>query len=215
MALDKKTVLDAVQKALAEGKGKRKFTQSVDLAINFNDVDFKKAENRFNISVVMPTAPKQVKVAVFADGQLASDAKKAGAELVISGAEIADYAADKKKQKELVKYATLAAPQLMAVVGKQLGQVLATRGALPKPIPPNADLRSFVESTRRTVTLKPKGKFLPCVHCIVGSEALDANAIADNVMAILEALLKQFNEQQIKNVFIKTTMGKPVKITSR
>ncbi len=211
--MDKKSVLEAVQKALVEGKGKRKFTQSVDLAINFNDVDFKKAENRFNISVTLPNAPKQIKVAVFADGQLALDAKKAGADLVISGAEIADYAADKKKQKEIVKNATLAAPQRMPLFAKQLGQPPATRGALPKPIPPNADLHALIEATRRTITLKPKGKFLPCVHCIVGTEMMDANAIADNITAILEALLKQFNEQQLKNVFIKTTMGKPIKIT--
>jgi len=215
MAFDKKTVLSAVEKVLVENKGKRKFTQSVDLAVNFKDVDFKKAENRFNISIVLPTAPKQVKIAVFADGQLALDAKKAGADLVISGAEIPDYATDKKKQKELANYATLATPQLMTVVGKQLGQVLATRGILPKPIPPNADLHSLIESTRRAVTLKPKGKFLPCIHCIVGNETMNANTITDNIMTILETLLKQFTEQQIKNIVIKTTMGKPVKINPR
>ena len=49
MALDKKTVAEAVAIALADGKGKRKFTQSVDLAINFRDVDFKKPENKLNI----------------------------------------------------------------------------------------------------------------------------------------------------------------------
>lgn len=212
MVFEEKNVLEAVEAALAEGKGKRKFTQSIDLAINFRGVDFKKPEDRLNVEVVLPHAPKKIGVAVFADGALALEAKKAGADLVVSSAEISDYASDKAKQKQLLEFASLATPQLMAVVGKQLGQVLATKGRLPKPVMPGANLSELVEKTRRTVVLKSKGKYLPCVHCIVGKESLSAQEIADNVLAVVEAVSKAVGEPRVKSVFVKTTMGKPVKI---
>lgn len=209
---EKKQIEAAVEKALAEGKGKRKFVQSVDLAINFKDLDFKKAENRLNVDVVLPRAPKPVKITVFADGQLALDARKADAEFIVAGAEIPSYATNKTKQKELLDCATLASPQLMAVVGKSLGQILAVKGRLPKPILPNSNLTELFDKTRRTVTLKSKGKFLPCVHCIIGTETMPAPQIAENITEVLEALEKKVADSQIKSVFVKTTMGKPVKI---
>ncbi|NYZ74762.1 50S ribosomal protein L1, partial [Candidatus Micrarchaeota archaeon] len=86
MALDKKSIDKAVEQALAN-KSERKFTQSVDIAINFRDLDFKKPENRVNVDVVLPHAAKQVKVAVFAEGQLAVDAKKV-ADAVFGSADI-------------------------------------------------------------------------------------------------------------------------------
>ncbi|MFH1443209.1 MAG: 50S ribosomal protein L1, partial [Candidatus Micrarchaeota archaeon] len=100
--MERKQLIAAIEEILKE-KGKRKFVQSIDLAVNLRDVDFKKPENRVNVDVVLPYAPRESKVAVFADGQMAVDAKKI-VDLVISGEEISTYATDKKKQKELLKY---------------------------------------------------------------------------------------------------------------
>ncbi|HIH19643.1 TPA: 50S ribosomal protein L1 [Candidatus Micrarchaeota archaeon] len=211
MQFERKNVEKAVADALAQ-KGERKFTQSIDLAINFKDIDFKKAENRLNLEIALPYAPRQMQVAVFADGQLGVEAKKAGAEEIITSAEIDVIAKDKKRQKELLQYALLAAPQLMVTIGKALGQLLGTKGKLPKPIPPNAPLATLISTARRTIIVKSKGKFLPSVHCTVAKENTPADQITENVLAVLEAVEKKVSEQNIKNVFVKTTMGKPVKI---
>lgn len=208
---DKKIVEKAVATAL-EDKGKRKFSQSVDLAINFKDVDFKKAENRISLDIALPFAPKKMAIAVFADGQMSTDAKAAGADSVFSGADIASFAGDKKKQKELLNYAILAAPQLMVQIGKSLGQVLGAKGKLPKPILPNANLKDLFDRTRRTIMLKTKGKYLPSLHCIVGSESQSNEQLVENVIAVLDAVEKKTGEASIKTVFVKMTMGKPVKI---
>ena len=211
MPFDKKNVEKAVSEALAQ-KTDKKFVQSVDLAINFRDIDFKKAENRLNVEVILPFEPKPTPVAVFADGQLGLDAKKAGAELVIPSAEIELVAKDKKKQKEILGYALLAAPALMIAIGKALGQLLGTKGKLPKPIPPNASLATLISNSKKLIVVKSKGKFLPSVHCLVGKENAPPNHIVENIVAILEAVEKKVSEQNIKTVFVKTTMGKPVKI---
>lgn len=210
--MDKKKVTTAVQEALAQ-KGERKFRQSVDLAINFKDVDFKKAENRVSLDVILPHQPRDMKVAVFADPQLQAMARQT-ADLVIMPDEIPSYAQDKKKQKDLLNYAFLASPSLMAVVGKQLGQVLGARGKLPKPIPPNANLASLVDSSKRSITLKTKGKYLPVLHCIIGNEKMTPDDLAENVIAILDAVEKKVPGTQYKSVLVKTTMGKPARISA-
>ncbi|HII38765.1 TPA: 50S ribosomal protein L1 [Candidatus Micrarchaeota archaeon] len=210
MAFDKKSVEKAVEQALAQ-KSERKFTQSVDLAINFKELDFKKPENRVNTDIALPNAARQVKVAVFADGQLALDAKNV-ADAVFGAADITAFASDKKKQAELLKYSLLAAPQFMAVIGKQLGQVLGTKGKLPTPILPGINLAELVKKTRASITLKVKGKMLPCLHCIVGRENMPKEQIVENVMAVLEVVIKKVSEPRVASAYVKTTMGKPVKV---
>ncbi|HLD62584.1 MAG TPA: hypothetical protein VI875_01825 [Candidatus Norongarragalinales archaeon] len=209
--LDKKNVERALADALAQ-KGEKKFVQSVDLAINFQDVDFKKQEGRINLEVVLPFEPKPTRVCVFADGQVGLDAKKAGADLVVSSAEIDSYAKDKKKLTELLNYSLLAVPQLMVPVGKALGKTLGAKGKTPKPMPPNANMASLISNSRRTMVLKAKGKFLPCVHCLVGKENMDKAQIVENILAIIAAMERQGFDKNVKSVFIKTTMGKPVKL---
>jgi large subunit ribosomal protein L1 len=211
LALDRKSVQKAVQTALSESKGKRKFKQSVDLAINFKDVDFKKPENRLNLDIPLPHAPKNAKIAIFADGQLAVDAKK-HADHVYSGADIASIAQDPKKQAELLQYNLLAQPQLMAQIGKSLGQFLGAKGKLPKPIMPATPLANLVDATKRTISIRTKGKYLPSVHCIIGKEDMTEDQLVENILTILENVERKIPEPNIGAVYVKTTMGKPARV---
>ncbi len=215
MVLDKKAVAEAVALALADGKGKRKFTQSVDLAFNFRDVDFKKPENKLNLDVVLPYPPKAVKIAVFADGIVANEVQKAGADLIIPSSEIASYANEKPKQAKLAGYFILSEPKLMAQVGKALGQFLAAHNRNARPIPPGTNLKDLFERSRRTITLRSKGKLLPCVHCPVGNENMPVEQITENAFAVVEAVLKKIVDSKIKSVYVKTTMGKPARVGAK
>jgi large subunit ribosomal protein L1 len=207
--MDKAQIKSAFARAL-DAKGSRKFTQTVDLGINFKGLDFTKQENRLNLDVALPKGiGKQVKIAVFADGQMALDAKNGGADLVIAGSEIPEIAGDQKRIKELLAYEFLAAPNLMAVVGKNLGQVLGTRGKLPKPIM-GGSIADLISKARSTVRIKSKGKFLPVIHVRVGTEKMTADELADNAEAVLEKVKAKTGEHTIKNVFVKLTMGAPV-----
>lgn len=211
MAFDKNSIGKAVHAALEAGRGKRKFTQSVDIAVNFGAVDFSKPENRINVEVPMPFVCRKQKVAVFADGQTVTEAK-AVADLVITGSEVASYASDKAKQAVLLEHATLATSQLMATVGKALGPVLSKRNRLPKPILPNSNLKDLVDRARRGVTVRSKGKNLPVVHCIVGKEDMPEEHIVENILAVLEAIFRKISESQVSSVFVKTTMGPAFKV---
>ncbi len=208
MNIDKKAITEAVSKALSE-KSERKFNQSVDLSINFLDLDLKKPENRVNVDVALPNLPKGRKVAIFADGEVAFAAQKV-ADQVISGKDIEPLAKEKKRKKELLKYRLLAQPALMTTIGKHLGQFLSPRGLLPKPLPPNADLKDNVERVRKSVTVRTKN--LPVAHCLVGNEKMTVDEIVENILTVLEAVEKKVTSAKIKNVVVKTTMGKPVSV---
>jgi large subunit ribosomal protein L1 len=102
----------------------------------------------------------------------------------------------------------------MAVVGKALGQVLGSKGKLPKPIMPNANLADMVEKAKRAVTLRTKGKYLPVVHCIVGNEEMAEKQVAENAVAVIDAVKHKVSEGKIKSIYVKTTMGKPVAVAA-
>ncbi|MFH1443615.1 MAG: 50S ribosomal protein L1, partial [Candidatus Micrarchaeota archaeon] len=112
----------------------------------------------------------------------------------------------------LLKYTLLSSPQLMTTIGKALGQLLGAKGKLPKPIPPNANLKELATRTSKTINIKTKGKYLPVLHCIIGKESMTSEQIAENVLTVLEALRKKLEDTQIDALYIKLTMGKPYKI---
>lgn len=210
--MDKKQLATAIQKALEE-KGKRKFTQSVELIINTRGVDFSKPENRINIDIPLPRGKggKELKVAVIGDEATSVEAKKAGADLIILPNEIESYK-EPKKLKELARYYTLLAqPNQMAAVAKALGQVLGKKGKLPKPLLGN--IAQLVDTAKRSVRVTTKGKYLPVLQAFIGTENMDVDALAENAEAVYDAVKNKIGgDGNIKSVYVKLTMGKPVKV---
>jgi large subunit ribosomal protein L1 len=208
--MDKKKLTDAVGKAF-EGKGKRKFKQSVELIVNFRGVDFTKSENRLNIDISLPGGKggKEPKIAVIAEEAIGAQAKTAGADLIIPPADLATWAG-KEKQKEILEYSLLSQPNLMGQVAKNLGQFLGPRGKLPRPIIGN--VRELIENAKKSVRIASKGKFLPVAQCFVGTEEMKPEQIADNINSVYEAIVAKVSEGNIKSVFVKLSMGKPVRV---
>lgn len=204
-------IKEAIEKAL-EDKGKRKFTQSFEMIINFTRVDFSKQERRVDLAIQLPKGRgKAVRVAVFADTQGALDARNAGADLVIASDEIPAVASDKKKAIKLAnEFTFIAEPKLMALVGKHMGQVLGIRGKLPKPVV-GKTMKQAVEEARKIVSLKTKGKYLPTLQCAIGTEAMTSDDLLENANAVLSALYQKVQKQNIKSVFFKLSMGVPVR----
>jgi large subunit ribosomal protein L1 len=205
-------LMDAL-KACLEEKGKRKFTQSVEFVMNFSGVDFSRQDSRMNLSVALPNGTgKDVKLAVFAEGQLAMDAKKAGADIVISGDEIPELAKDRPKLKKMMKdHVFFAQPSLMMQVGKNLGQVMGTRDKLPKPIVGGA-LEKLADVEKRAVKLKSKGKYLPVASCLVGNENMEVGKLAENITHVYESVSNAVGKQNLKSAYVKLTMGKAVRV---
>ena len=204
-----------VQKAIEEalsGKGKRKFTQTAEAVFNFRNYDVSKPENRINLDIILPRGKgRKQEVCVFADGQIALDAKNAGVAEIYDNAGIQKLAGDKKRVKEMAeRFEFLASPNMMMVVSKHLGQVLGGRGKLPRPIAGNtAEAIKMAQSRVRVVS---KGKYLPTVQCAIGTEEMNAVDLVENFEAVYEKVKGKVSEPCISSCYVKLTMGPAVKI---
>lgn len=210
------TIVKAVETAIAKSKEKeRKFTQSVDLAINLKNIDLSVPKNRIEEDIPLPNGrgSKTVKVALFAGADLAARAKES-ADLIITPEQINDYAGNKKAFKKLVNdtHYFLAEAPLMPTIGKTLGIVLGPRGKMPRPVPPTADPTNIINSLKTQVRLRSKDK--KTFHTIVGTDDMGADKVAENIEVVLkrlEAKLEQ-GKNNIGSIWVKTTMGPAQKV---
>jgi large subunit ribosomal protein L1 len=212
--MNKNNIIKALEQ-LQQYKGKRKFLQSVDLIINFKGINFSKPENRINLDIILPKGrgkEKENKVVVFADGQMALDAKKLGADEVFGKDDIEKLKNNKKKLKELAKkHEFLAVPQLMVDIGKNLGQVLSVRGKLPRPIV--GSLEQAIKQARNKIRIINKGKYLPTIQCLVGHENMPLEDIAENIENVYEKIKEKVGGSHfISSVYVKLTMSPAIKI---
>lgn len=207
-----KETLDKLSAFIQENKGKRKFNQSVELAINFMGIDMGKQDNRLNLEIKMPNPKgKQHAVIVFADDKsIASRAQASGAK-VIPGSELQSITNDKVKLNELLQSELLAQPSLMPQIARALGQFLGPRNKMPRPMM-GTDITKAVEDTAKSVYIRNKGKYLPTVHCMVATENMDVNAIAANIDEVVNTVVKKVGKDHIRSVYAKLTMSKPLKI---
>ena len=200
------TILENVKKA-RESK-KRNFNQIFDLIVNLKEIDLKKTENKIDEHFILPKGTgKEASITIFSDS-----AKKVEGCKIIKGTEIEGLAKKKKGLKKVIRETDffLSEPKLMPVVGKHLGKFLAPRGMMPKPVA--GDISKIIEGTKRSIKIKLDKQ--PIIHTIVGSEKMDDKDIEENIKALLAYLGKKLprGKNNIKSVYLKTTMGHPVKI---
>ena len=214
MPLDKKTIVDAVKQA-KEKSGGKKFNQTVDLILNIQEIDMKAPEGKIQEVVELPHATgKPNKVCVVASGELAMKARHANADKVIERGDLDALAGKKKDLRKLASEYDVFVSEapLMSLVGRTLGPVLGPRGKMPIPVPPTADVVALLEKHRNTVVLRMRNQ--PLIQVSVGSESMSEDDLFDNVQAVLRVLDGKLKRglKNVKNVYIKTAMGVPVKI---
>jgi large subunit ribosomal protein L1 len=211
--LAEKKTIKVVKEALESSKP-RKFTESVDMAVNLRDIDLSIPKNRVDDEILLPKGRgKAVKIAVFGSGELAVKAKNV-ADLVITPEEIDDLADDKKQAKKMANEHVffIAEAPLMPTIGKKLGVVLGPRGKMPKPIPPSADPAPLINNLRKTVRIRSKDR--RTFHAPIGTRDMSPEDLAENVDVIMKRLVGKLirGKLNIQSVYIKTTMGKAVRL---
>jgi large subunit ribosomal protein L1 len=201
------------EKYLGENKGKRKFEQSVELAINFRGLDFSKPNNRLNLDILLPNGKgKTNKIALFTTERALIEKAAANDIVVLDGNSLAAMANDKEKLAELLKYILVAQPSLMPMIAKYLGPFLGPRNRMPKPLPASMDLAKMSSEIGKSILIRNKGKFLPTVHCVVGSEKMESRKIFDNIKEVVNGITKKTGANHIRSAYVKLTMSKPLKL---
>ncbi|MHA2178886.1 MAG: 50S ribosomal protein L1 [Candidatus Thorarchaeota archaeon] len=218
MSYSIETIEAAIADARAQGKKRKiKFKESFDLAVNFRkkELDVTKPENRINQEFVLPNALyPPPKICAFGDGEFAENATAAGAERVIPKDDIPKIGEEKKERKSLAKSYEffIAAVDAMPLIGRYLGQTLGSRGKMPRPFPPQADLSAIISQYHRTVRIKMRNT--PTFHVKVGHIQMSDREIADNVNAVLNFVESKGFSERVSSVKVKTTMGPAVELSN-
>jgi large subunit ribosomal protein L1 len=209
---------EKIKKALDELKTqpKRKFSQTYDLIVNLKNFEIKKHPIDFFVNLPYSSG-KKIKVAAFVGPQMEDEAEKT-VDLVIKEADFSKYADKKMAKKLAVDYDYfIAQANLMPKIAQTFGKVLGIRGKMPNPklgcvVPPNTNLAPLVEKLSKAVRLvAKKGMNL---QSMVGKEDQTDDEVIENILAVYNSIIKNVpNEMQnVKNVLLKLTMGKPVKV---
>lgn len=191
---------------LVKELAKCKFTESVDVSVNLG-VDPRKSDQVVRGATVLPNGTgKTVRVAVFAQGDQADAAKKAGADIV--GFE---DLAEKIKGGELDFDTAIATPDAMKVVGK-LGQILGPRGLMPNPKVGTVtkDVATAVKNAKAGQVRYRTDK-AGTIHCPIGTVTFDVHALHENLSALLADLIKgkpaAAKGIYMKKLTVSSTMG--------
>ena len=212
---------EELQAALAKAKDisyKRNFKQSFDLIINLKGLDPKKPEHQVDLFITLPhSRGKKAKVCALVGPELAEQAKGIFDSVILS-----DSFGTYKDKKEIKKLANscdffIAQVNIMPKVATAFGRVFGPRGKMPNPksggvVPPNANLKPLYEKFQRTVRVTTKNA--PLMQCGIGTEDMNLNEVTENALSVYNTVLHALpNEKHnIKDIHIKLTMGKPVKI---
>lgn len=196
---------------LVKGNAKAKFDETIEVALNLG-VDPRHADQMVRGVVLLPNGTgKTLRVAVFAKGPKADEAKAAGADVV--GAD--DLAAQVTEGK--IEFdRCIATPDMMGVVGR-LGKVLGPRGLMPNPKlgTVTMDVAAAVKAAKGgQVEFRVEKAGL--IHAGVGKASFTEDALEQNVKALVDAVMKAkptgAKGTYLKKVSVSSTMGPGVKV---
>ena len=197
--------------SLVKECARAKFDESIDVAVQLG-IDAKKSDQVVRGSVVLPAGTgKSVRVAVFAQGDKAEQAKAAGAEIV--GME---DLAEQIKAGQMDFDIVIASPDTMRIVGT-LGQILGPRGLMPNPkvgtVTP--DVATAVKNAKAGQVQFRVDK-AGIIHATIGRRSFEDAALKRNLAALLEALNKAKPATSkgvyLRKIAVSSTMGVGVRI---
>lgn len=203
----------SIEKAIEQSE-ERNFSESIDLIVNFQDIDLSNPDNRFNEDLKLPyRADDEIKIAVIGD---TITAQAENADRTVSEEELEEMFDDPSKAKDLAEEFSflIAEAPLMPKIGQQLGQVFGPRNMMPDPMDLGEDPTEEIESLRNTVTLRLKED--PVLQIKIGKEDYEEENVGRNGSAVYEYIKNEMpqGENNIKSVLVKTTMGPTVEVTN-
>jgi large subunit ribosomal protein L1 len=190
---------------------KAKFDETVELHMNLG-VDPRKADQQIRNSIILPHGTgKDVRVLVFADGDKAEEASKAGADYVG-----VDDMVEKITGGWFDFDVVIATPNLMGKIGR-LGKILGPRGLMPNPKVGTVtmDVGKAVQETKSGKIAYRVDKFSN-IHVPVGKISFPAEHLRENALTMVSSILKDkpatVKGQYIKSMALTSTMGPGIKL---
>lgn len=203
---------------------KRNFDESIDLIINLKDIDLNDPKQRIDKELILPypvAKDREDQLCIIADGELLLQAKKMDVDTMSEDdLERLNQQEKRDKKKFVKKYDFfIVESRLMPTLARYLARFLGPRGKMPKPFPAGygiisseEELENAIERYNRIVRIQVKKT--PIVQVKVGKKSMEMDKLFENIQTIVEYVVDQMPHKynNIRSMYIKTTMGKPVKV---
>lgn len=196
---------------LVKSLSKRKFDETVEVALNLN-VNATKSDQQVRSSFTLPHGTGKTKRILVVTKTMAEEAKKAGADYV--GAE--EMIEKIQKENWFDFDVIVATPEMMVALGK-IGKVLGPKGLMPNPKSGTVttNVTSAIESIKKGM-IEYRTDSYGNVHAIIGKISFDENKLEENLIAFVNEVIKNkpsgVKGTFVKNITISSTMGPGVKL---
>jgi large subunit ribosomal protein L1 len=202
----------------------RNFDESIDLIINVKDVNLNDPKQRIDKELILPNKIITLDIpnaCVVASDEILLEAKNIGLDTLDSDDLVKLNNEDKKVKKKFVKKYDffIVEDKMMPNIARYLARFLGPLGKMPKPFPSGYgivsnpdDLKIAVDRYLKTIRVQLKKQ--PIIQIKVGKKSMEQEKVFENVKAVVNYIADQMPHKynNLKSMFLKTTMGKPVKI---
>ena len=203
-------------------KNPRKFVETIDVIVNLKNVNLKDPANRFNNEFELPNpVDPNPSICFFVEGDQLVEANKLGEDAMDVEQMEQISKGEKSQRRNFVKKYDffIASTQMMRHVAKNFGRLFGPRGKMPRPQPqgygvisPSDSVADSRERYKKIIRLRLT-KF-PLIQFKVGTKEMPLEVIMENTKAALDFIENKLDKgrQQLKSIYIKTTMGKPARV---
>ncbi|MBY8988251.1 MAG: hypothetical protein KGD61_07335 [Candidatus Lokiarchaeota archaeon] len=202
----------------------RKFDESIDFIINLKDINLNDPKQRIDKEILLPNniiTTDKPNVCVIASDEILMEAKNLGLDTIDNDGLIRLNNEEKKEKKKFVKKYDffLVEDKMMPNVARYLARFLGPLGKMPKPFPSGYgiisnpdDLQVAIDRYLKIIRIQLKKQLL--IQVKIGKKSMEKEQVFENMKAIVEYIadLMPHKYNNIKSMFLKTTMGHPIKI---
>ena len=224
----KKSINAAIEHSVMKKEGfkdkVRKFDESIDLIINLKDLNLNDPKQRIDKEIVLPNniiTSDKPKVCVIASDEILLEARNLGLETIDNDGLVQLNNEEKKDKKKFVKKYDffIVEDKMMPSVARYLARFLGPLGKMPKPFPSGygiisspEDLKIAIERYLKIIRITLKKQLL--IQVKIGKKSMEKDRVFENLKTVVDYVADQMPHRynNIKSMFLKTTMGHPIKI---
>ncbi len=202
----------------------RKFDETIDLIINLKDLNLNDPKQRIDKEIVLPNniiTSDKPNVCVIASDEILLEARNLGLETIDNDGLVQLNNEEKKEKKKFVKKYDffIVEDKMMPSVARYLARFLGPLGKMPKPFPSGygiisspEDLKIAIERYLKIIRIQLKKQLL--IQVKIGKKSMEKDRVFENLKTVVDYIADQMPHRynNIKSMFLKTTMGHPIKI---
>ncbi|MHA1459371.1 MAG: hypothetical protein ACTSQR_06885 [Promethearchaeota archaeon] len=202
----------------------RKFDETIDLIINLKDLNLNDPKQRIDKEILLPNntiTSDKPNVCVIASDEILLEARNLGLETIDTDGLVQLNSEEKKIKKKFVKKYDffIVEDKMMPSVARYLARFLGPMGKMPKPFPSGygivsspEDLRIAIDRYLKIIRIQLKKQLL--IQVKIGKKSMEEERVFENLKAVVDYIADKMPHRfnNIKSMFLKTTMGHPIKV---